>query len=114
MTSAIHAMKSFRICSLDTAIASHANSFGFLLTAIQFIAYSFCMRCKTLLEKAKASQKALAEALGLSDANVSRVLNGLIPLTQDFIDGTLAFLSKKLGRSVTYEEAFGKPRKRRA
>lgn len=70
------------------------------------------MRCKQLLEEAEAKQGELARSLGLSDANISRVLNGHIPPTQEVIDGTLAFLSKRLKRVVTYEEAFGTPKRR--
>ena len=45
--------------------------------------------------------------------NLVETVKGFAKQEQTVIDSVLLFLSKRLGRTVTYEEAFGK-RKRRA
>lgn len=62
---------------------------------------------RTLLDKHGITQRELATAIGKSDAAVSRLLSGETTASQETIDAVLAFLSKRLGRRVTYERAFG-------
>ena len=56
----------------------------------------------------------LAGALGISQAFVSMLLAERRTWSRPLIDGTLRFLSRRLGRRVTYEEAFGTPGRRAA
>lgn len=71
------------------------------------------MSCKTLLSECEATQAELAEALKLNQSTVSRILAGAVTMKRDHVDGTLRFFSKRLGRSVTYEEVFGSPKRRK-
>lgn len=72
------------------------------------------MSCKTLFDSCGATQAELASALRLNQSTVSRILNGQVVLKQDHIDTLLAFLSKRLGRTVEYGEAFGPKRRKKA
>lgn len=62
---------------------------------------------KALLDKHEISQTELADGIGKSRAFVSRLVGGDTGASQETIDATLAFLSKRLGRRVTYEQVFG-------
>lgn len=55
-----------------------------------------------------ATQTELAEALGKSQGQVSRILNGKSAMQKETIDAFLAFLSKRLKRRVRYEELKGR------
>lgn len=70
------------------------------------------MSCKTLLSECEATQTDLAEAMGLSQSTVSRILSGSVAMKRDHVDAALRFFSRRLGRDVKYEEAFGSPRRR--
>ena len=74
-----------------------------------------CMPIGELLAAAGVTQSEFAEAIGKTQATVSRIINGKVEPGRSFIDAALAFFSKRLNRPVKYEEAFGAPkRKRRA
>lgn len=68
---------------------------------------------RSLFKSLGISQAELAKATGLAEASVSRLLSGSVEPTKSTIDSVLAFLTKRLERSVTYEEAFGAPKRRR-
>jgi len=70
------------------------------------------MGIKTLLSETGASQRDFARSIGFSDSSVSRIVNGLMTPSKPAIDAILAFLSERLSRTVTYEEAFGATKKR--
>jgi len=60
------------------------------------------------LELNQVKQVELVKDLGLDKAQVSRWANDPdANVTRDNIDKILAWLSKRLGRTVTYEESFG-------
>lgn len=59
------------------------------------------------------NQSELAAASGIAEASVSRIVNGLVDPTKDSIDRILSALTKKSGRPVLYEEAFGAPKRRK-
>jgi len=62
-----------------------------------------------LLREAGANQTDLAGELGCDSSSVSRKLAGRRPWKLPEIRAILAFLSTRLKRAVTYEEAFGAP-----
>lgn len=62
-----------------------------------------------LLDSAGLNQTEVAERLGLDSSTVSRKVSGARPWKGDEIRELLAFASERLGRRVTYEEAFGDP-----
>lgn len=66
------------------------------------------MKLRDVLQRSGISQQQLAEGIGRSQAHISQLLSGKSQASQAVIDGILAFLSKRLGRDVTYEEAFGR------
>ena len=68
---------------------------------------------RDVLKEAGMIQSDLATETGLAEASVSRIVNGLVEPTKSTIDRILAALTKKTGRPVLYEEAFG-AKKRRA
>lgn len=68
---------------------------------------------RDILKAAGMIQSELADAAGLAEASVSRIVNGLVDPTKDTIDRILAALTKKMGRPVLYEEAFGSPKRKR-
>lgn len=63
-------------------------------------------RLKALLDKHGISQREVASAVGRSDAWMSRVAAGLLDPSLEDIDAILAFLSKRTGRRVTFEQVF--------
>lgn len=66
-----------------------------------------------IAEQAGASQAEVHREVGLSRSAVSRLWSGSLTPSKDTIDRLLAFFTRRLGRAVTYEEAFGKPKKHR-
>jgi transcriptional regulator with XRE-family HTH domain len=66
-------------------------------------------RLKALLDEAEINQAEFARGTDRSPALVSRLVSGEATPSKDTIDNSLSFLSLRLGRSVTYEEAFGSP-----
>lgn len=64
------------------------------------------MAIAQFIEAHGVGQEALAQVLGVTPSAVSRKLNGLRRWTREDIDQVLAFLSRHLGRPVTYEETF--------
>lgn len=62
-------------------------------------------RLKTLLDDNGIQQVELARGIGRTKAFVSRFISGGTGASQETIDAILAFLSKRLKRKVTYEEA---------
>lgn len=71
------------------------------------------MSCKTLIQEAGVTQAEFATAIAKNQSTASRIINGKVEPGKSTIDATLAFFAKRLGRTVSYDEAFGKPRKRR-
>jgi len=65
------------------------------------------VKLKRLLQSAKIAQGEFAKAIGRSDSFVSQLLAGGAGASKETIDATLAFLTARLGRPVTYEETFG-------
>lgn len=68
---------------------------------------------RALFDSLGIRQAELAKAAGLAEASVSRLLNGTVEPNKSTIDAVLAFFSKRLDRVVTYEEAFGSPKRRK-
>jgi predicted transcriptional regulator len=64
---------------------------------------------KQLLEDGEITQAELADGIGKSEAMVSRLVAGEAAPSKETIDSILTFLTKRLGRRVTYEKAFGSP-----
>ncbi len=64
------------------------------------------MSLKAFLESNGIKQVDLAESLELDPSTVSQKLSGDRPWFQQEVDRVLAFLFERLGRPVTYEEAF--------
>lgn len=67
---------------------------------------------ETLLVEQGIEQRELAKGINRSDALISRIVRGECGASQDTINAVLAFLSGRLGRTVTYEETFGAPAER--
>lgn len=67
------------------------------------------MPLKKLLDDHDITQREFAEGIGRSDTLVSRLISGALDPSKNTIDKSLAFLTKRLGRTVTYEEAFADP-----
>lgn len=61
---------------------------------------------ESLLRAAGLTQEAVGEELGITGSAVNHKLAGRRPWLQRELDAVLALLSRKLGRRVTYEEAF--------
>jgi transcriptional regulator with XRE-family HTH domain len=55
------------------------------------------------------TQVELADALGVTRGAINHKVAGRRPWGKENIDAALAFLAERLGRPVTYEEAFGPP-----
>jgi transcriptional regulator with XRE-family HTH domain len=66
-------------------------------------------RLGELLEANGVQQVEVAKGIGRTKAFVSRLLSGETGASQGTIAALLAFLSRRLGRPVTYEELFGGP-----
>jgi transcriptional regulator with XRE-family HTH domain len=64
------------------------------------------MNLKPFLEANGVKQVELVDALGLDSSTVSLKLSGDRRWFQEEVDRVLAFLTQRLGRPVTYEEAF--------
>jgi len=64
---------------------------------------------KEFLAANSLTQADLARGTGLTTGYVSLLANKEAGASQDTINTLLAFLTKRLGRSVTYEECFGSP-----
>jgi transcriptional regulator with XRE-family HTH domain len=64
------------------------------------------MALKKLLTDNNVSQADFARGIDRSTAFVAMLVNGGTGASQDTIERALAFLSQRLGRKVTYEEAF--------
>ncbi len=60
-----------------------------------------------LLATNEISQTELASGIDKSRAFVSRLLSGDVHPSKETIDATLAFLTKRLRKRVTYEMVFG-------
>ena len=62
---------------------------------------------RTFLDANEIKQVEIVKAMGWDAANVNRLANDpQANPTRETIDRLLAYLSTRLGRSVTYEEAF--------
>lgn len=55
------------------------------------------------------TQRELAEGIGRTESFVSMLASGASGASQGTVASILTFLSGRLGRRVTYEEAFGEP-----
>lgn len=64
------------------------------------------MALRDVLAAHDISQKELALGIGKSDAVVSRMLSGEVGIERKTINAILGFLSARLKRRVTYEQAF--------
>jgi hypothetical protein len=64
------------------------------------------MNLKPFLESNGIKQVELATTLELDPSTVSLKLSGERPWFQEEVDLVLAFLGRRLNRTVTYEEAF--------
>lgn len=65
------------------------------------------MSLRQILADHGIQQRELAVAVGLSEASVSRIVKGERALPRKpTLDAILAWLSRRLGRPVTYEETF--------
>lgn len=67
------------------------------------------LQLKRLVTEHGISQADLAQEIKRSPAFVSRLMAGHIRASQSSINAILAYLCKRLGRSVSYEELFGSP-----
>lgn len=73
------------------------------------------MQLTKLMDEAKTTTVDLATAIEADRSTVWRWLNRGLRPRAEYTDALLAFFTKRLGRPVLYEEAFGAPkRKRRA
>jgi len=64
------------------------------------------MDLQTYIREYGITSTELADGIGLKRSTVSNKLLGIRPWFQDEVDQVLAFLSRRLARPVTYEEAF--------
>jgi transcriptional regulator with XRE-family HTH domain len=64
---------------------------------------------KALIVEAGDSQADFARGIGRTESFVSKLIRGEVGVSRETIDVILAYLSKRLGRTVTYEECFGSP-----
>ena len=64
---------------------------------------------KAFLEEQGVTQAELARGTDLTTGYVSLLANEETGASQETIHAVLVFLSKRLRRSVTYEECFGSP-----
>lgn len=64
------------------------------------------MKLRSLIVDNGISQRELARAIERSEPFVSRLLAGETGASQETIERVLSFLSQRLSRSVSYEEAF--------
>ncbi len=64
------------------------------------------MDLQTFIRDHEITSTELADGIGLKRSTVSNKLLGIRPWFQEEVDQVLAFLSRRLDRPVTYEEAF--------
>lgn len=67
------------------------------------------MSLASLIGQIDASRDEVGAVIGTTGSAVSHKLSGRRPWKRAEIDAVLALLSARLGRRVTYEEAFGSP-----
>lgn len=65
------------------------------------------MKLRHLLREGGITQAEVARGIRRTDGYVSLLVNGETGASQATIKALLAFLSRRLGRAVTYEELFG-------
>lgn len=61
----------------------------------------------SLLDSEGLTQREVAAGVGVDESFISRLVRGETGASQSTINAALRFLSVRLGRQVTYEEAFG-------
>lgn len=66
-----------------------------------------------LMKAAEIGDSELGLGIGADRATVWRWTHRGTRPSGEHVDALLAFFSKRLGRSVTYEEAFGSPKRRK-
>jgi transcriptional regulator with XRE-family HTH domain len=66
------------------------------------------MSLRAFLDRHELSQKELAEAVSLSEATVSRIINGENDPRKENIDALLRFC-RTIEPTISYDELFGSP-----